>query len=174
MNTNYLIAIVVIVLIALGAWFFLMKGSGPVTNPYTDGTSAPLETTNPNAIPEEQATTTGGVSVGGSVSVGTPVTVSYSANGFSPKSVTVKVGQTVTWTNSSGGPMWVATDVHPSHTDYDGSSRTTHCTSGYTGPTPFDECAPGNSYSFTFTKVGTWPYHNHAGAEDQGQVIVTQ
>jgi hypothetical protein len=66
--------------------------------------------------------------------------------------------------------MWVASNPHPAHTGYDGTSRQQHCPN--TANTAFDECAPGSTYSFTFNKVGTWGYHNHMNPGSQGTVIV--
>jgi len=69
--------------------------------------------------------------------------------------------------------MWVASDPHPAHTGYDGTSLAQHCA---TGSTPsFDECssvAKGSSYSFTFNKSGSWGYHNHANHSYAGTVVV--
>ncbi|MES2006681.1 MAG: plastocyanin/azurin family copper-binding protein, partial [Patescibacteria group bacterium] len=121
------------------------------------------------------ATTTSsssGAAVGASVSVGSAktVTVTYSAStGFSPKSVTVNKGDTIKFV-SENGQMWVAGDEHPSHTEYDGTSRQEHCA---TVPSAsFDQCSSGTSYSFTFTKAGTFDYHNHVASSQVGVVIV--
>ena len=71
--------------------------------------------------------------------------------------------------------MWVASNPHPTHTGYDSTSRDTHCAAGYTGPIPFDECAAisSGSYSFTFTKTGSFGYHNHSDHAMIGTVVVT-
>src|SRR6266480_1432766 len=71
-------------------------------------------------------------------------TVVYKAGAFSPANLTVKVGQTVTFM-SEGGSVQVASDPHPQHTNLPG----------------FDSKGPisqGKSYTFTFTKKGTWGY----------------
>ena len=102
------------------------------------------------------------------------VTVTYSSNGFSPKNVTIKQGDTVTWASSAGSSMWVASAPHPAHDGYDGTSRAVHCAAGYQGAAPFDQCIPGSTYSFTFTKVGTWYYHDHNNSSQFGSVVVTQ
>ena len=99
-------------------------------------------------------------------------TVVYSASGFSPSSITVAKGGTVTFVNQGGGSMWVASAPHPAHTGYDGTSRETHCATGYSGAKPFDQCAAGGSFSFTFTKTGTFTYHNHANAGMTSTVAV--
>lgn len=103
-----------------------------------------------------------------------PVTITYDGSRFSPANVTVPVGTTVTWTNQSGGRMWVGSDDHPTHTRYDGTSTGEHCANGApTGPEVFDQCSATASFSFTFTKPGTWAYHNHANSSARGSVTVT-
>ena len=98
-------------------------------------------------------------------------TVTYNGSTFEPALVTIRAGGTVTFT-STAGPMWVASAPHPAHTAYDGTSRETHCAAGYTGPTPFDQCSAGTSYTVTLNKVGTWGYHDHINAAAHGQVTV--
>jgi plastocyanin len=171
MNTNAIIAIIVVIILAVGAYFLFMK---PAATPAP--TPTPTDTTAVATTSDTSAPATGENSAGlsASVSVGAPVVVNYTSSGFSPKSVTIKRGQAVTFVNKSGASMWVASNEHPNHTDYDGTSRTTHCAAGYTGPAPFDECGAGNSFTFTFDKAGSFPYHNHAGPEDTGMVVVTQ
>jgi plastocyanin len=82
----------------------------------------------------------------------------------------IPVGGSVTWV--AQGQMWVASNAHPVHTGYDGTDRTTHCATGYTGAAPLDQCAPGTSYTFTFGKAGTWDYHNHLNPSAMGSVVV--
>ncbi len=86
-------------------------------------------------------------------------TIHYTDNGFVPSTVTIKVGQTVKFVNDTNEKMWVASDPHPSHTGYAG----------------FDEdrgAAKGESYQFTFSKAGTWGFHNHLSSGDKGKVVV--
>lgn len=100
-------------------------------------------------------------------------TITLTSNGFEPQTLTVKVGTTVTWVDKSGDPMWIASGVHPIHSLYDGTSLSEHCAAGYTGPTPFDECSGStNNYSFTFTKKGTFPYHDHLNISETGTIVV--
>ncbi len=107
-----------------------------------------------------------------SMAMPTETTVSYSAAGFSPKSVTVKVGDKVTWKSADGSPLWVASDEHPTHTEYDGTTLKEHCAAGATPS--FDECKRADTYSFIFTKAGSFDYHNHVHSTDAGTVIVTK
>lgn len=73
---------------------------------------------------------------------------------FSPATITVKVGTKVTWTNKDGvGHNVVETD-------------------GADGPKS-DTLAKGESYSFTYTKAGTFAYECSIHPSMQGKVIVT-
>lgn len=161
--------IVLIVVIAGGYFLFAKKTQAPVTNPATGGgTSAPLETTNPNPPATTSAQTSGGAAAP------TPahVTVTYNGTSFSPKTVTIHKGDTVTFVNSSSGQMWVASAPHPTHQGYSGTTVSQHCPD--TAGTAFDQCSFGNSYTFTFEKVGSWLYHNHANTSVTGTIVVTQ
>ncbi len=132
-------------------------------------------------VPSETATTTATTQTGlGNASVGATgasQVITYTDSGFSPSSITVTEGATVTWVNQSSGKMWVASGNHPSHTLYDGTSASDHCANNAPdSATVFDECTAtlnGGSFSFTFGKSGSWTYHNHVHASDQGTVVVT-
>jgi len=149
-TTAWVWAAVIIIIIALGAWWFVSQG---VPTPATTNTSPTGELT-------------------GTVTAPKTVTVLYGTDGFSPSTVTINKGDTVTFVNNGGGDMWVATAQHPAHSVYDGTDRATHCAAGYTGPVPFDQCSVGINYSFMFNHAGTWNYHNHNNAADFGKVVV--
>jgi plastocyanin len=100
--------------------------------------------------------------------------ISYTDSGFSPSTLTIKKGMTVTFVNQSSDEMWIGSDEHPSHTGYDGTSKDEHCAPGYTGVMPLDQCGTGASFSFTFTKAGTWSFHNHRNDDAHGSVTVTE
>ena len=94
----------------------------------------------------------GGDSGGGNV-------VEFTDNGFEPSTLTIKAGDTVTFENKSSDDFWPASNVHPTHLLYPG----------------FDAKKPildGGSYSFTFTKTGSWGYHNHLTPDIQGTIVV--
>lgn len=87
-------------------------------------------------------------------------TVSYTNSCFTPSSVSIKNGDTVTFVNNSNKNMWPASDPHPQHTLYP----------------EFDarkDIAPGGSYSFTFTRIGSWGYHDHNKPSCHGTVVVS-
>ena len=161
-STGWAAAIVIILAIAGGAWWYTAQapttGTAPVTDNNTD-----------EGMPDN------GVSAGINVEVSTaPMTaaVTYGSNGFSPAEVTIKKGGTVTWTNNGGGNLWVASAPHPAHTAYSGTALAQHCSDAT--DVSFDQCRNGASYSFTFSKAGTWAYHNHSAASNFGRVIVVE
>ena len=111
-------------------------GASPTTSTAGGSTpsAAPTATPTPTTAPTEAPTATASTS-GNSVAI--------AGFAFSPQSLTVKVGTTVTWTNNDGVAHTVTSD--------DGKT--------------FDsgQLAPGKTFSFTFTKAGTYTYHcsNH-------------
>lgn len=97
--------------------------------------------------------------------------VNFTDTGFEPSEIRVTQGERVVWLDQSQErKMWVASDPHPIHTGYDGSSLVQHCESNNSDA--FDQCGSGNVYSFTFNREGEWGYHNHMSPEDTGTVIV--
>jgi len=101
--------------------------------------------------------------------------ITYTDDGFSPASVTVNRGETVRFVNQSARGMWVGSDDHPTHTQYDGTSTREHCADGTNTTGTFDQCraaATGESWEYAFEKSGTFGFHNHMGASNTGTVIV--
>ncbi|MBX4192396.1 hypothetical protein KW798_02825 [Candidatus Parcubacteria bacterium] len=173
MRTSTFVWIVVVVVIILGVGWYVY--SMPQTTPETQ-TQTNNNPNGPDYTPPTTDTNTSGATASSSSSSSTSapmnVTVTHGPNGFSPAEVTVKKGGTVTWQNSGSGGMWVASAQHPTHTVYSGTSLQQHCPD--TTHTAFDQCAAGTSFSFTFDKVGTWAYHNHANSSQFGHVTVVE
>jgi plastocyanin len=172
---NLVLALIVIVVL-VGGYFFFVAPSAPTPAP-AEGEDAMVEE---NGMPVPNGSGAGNVpemvvdeDTAMEESAPMTATVTYNGSGFSPNEVTIKKGGTVTWVNSSGGEMWVASAQHPTHTIYDGTSLSQHCVDGQSDT--FDQCAgeTGN-YSFTFDKAGTWGYHNHLNASVFGKVIVVE
>ena len=152
MNGNSIWVIIALVVVIAGGWFLLSQTpeSAPVT------TETPVSDALTNNLPA------------------TPTVIVYNDQGFSPSSITVAVGTTITFVNQSTNDMWVASAMHPTHTVYSGTSLSQHCPD--TDNATFDECkgdAPGSSFSFTFNKEGVWNYHDHLNGSWTGTVIVT-
>lgn len=99
-------------------------------------------------------------------------TVYLTESGFQPQDLTIQQGETVTWINNASTDMWVASDQHPSHTNYAGSTLYQHCQMGDQTEAAFDQCSSGEEFSFTFEKTGEWTYHNHDRAGQIGTVTV--
>ncbi len=167
---NALWAIVAVVVIGGGIWWWTMSDSS--MNNTNTAVNEGAETVAPGAETPATGVTTPGSEVTESAPMS--VTVTYDGSSYTPKDVTIKKGGTVTWKNASDGKMWVASAQHPSHTVYDGNSRSEHCAAGYTGAKPFDQCAGGTDYSFTFDKAGKHGYHDHINASAFGAVTVIE
>ena len=87
--------------------------------------------------------------------------VAYAEEGFSPTVLRVKVGTTVRFRNDTTADLRVASDPHPTHDNL----------------SAFDSVSllsQGESYSFTFTRLGTFGYHNHQQASHKGTIIVEE
>ncbi len=175
--STIIVIFVGILIIGTGAWWYMTQNSGATANPQGATVVNVNNNTGSDYTPPAEntgSTTNNGVDVGVTAGVGVAktVTVNYTSAGFSPASVTLKKGDTVKFVSTDGSTMWVGADEHPTHTEYDGTSRTTHCAAGYTGEKAFDQCATGSTYSFTFTKTGSFEYHNHMAPQKSGTVVV--
>ncbi len=94
-------------------------------------------------------------------------TVEITFSGFSPNTLTINAGDTVTFVNKDSRPHWPASAVHPTHTVYPE-------TGGCIG-SKFDACkglAQGEIFSFTFNQKGSWKYHDHLNPGLTGTIIV--
>ena len=116
------------------AWFVLLAFAAMIVlaacGGSTGGGSTPTPTTGTTATPSGP---TKAIAIDSS-------TGSF---GFNPTTITITVGTTVTWTNTTGAPHTVTSD--------DGTSFDSNIN------TPIS--ANGGMFSFTFTKAGTFAYH---------------
>jgi plastocyanin len=85
-------------------------------------------------------------------------TVNLTSTGFAPATLTVRMGETVTWNNQSGRMANVSSDPHPTHEDYP--------------PLNLGNFPDGGALTLTFNQRGTYYYHNHLDATEQGMVVV--
>jgi plastocyanin len=86
---------------------------------------------------------------GGGSGGGSGASVSVQDFSFAPKTLTVKVGTTVTWTNA--GPS--------AHTATSDAGVWTSGTLGAPSGGGYGGGSPGGSYSFKFMTAGTYTYH---------------
>ena len=77
----------------------------------------------------------------------TTVTVQISADAFTPQTVKINKGESVTWVNTDGKPHEVAADPFPSNSQLP-SLKTQ------------DALAQNDSYTYTFDQKGTFTYHD--------------
>ena len=162
-----IIAIVIIAVVLVGGYFLFSRGA-PQQTPSVLEPSSEQPITQPPASeqPSQQPPASQVPAVKENV-------VTYTNSGYSPSTLTIKKGETVTFKNQSSRSMWTASGVHPTHRAYSNTSLDEHCPD--TTGIAFDACKgflPGQSFSFTFNQVGTWKYHNHLSPSDTGAIVV--
>lgn len=131
------------------AWFVLLAFAAMIVLAACGGTSTTSGGTTPT--PTQTATTPTPTPTTGTTPTATPSGPTQAVSidtpggsfGFVPASITVKVGTTVVWTNKTSAPHTVTSD--------DGKTFD----SGINTPI----AANGGTFSFTFTKAGTYTYH---------------
>lgn len=85
--------------------------------------------------------------------------INFDGKAFSPNQLTVKSGDVVVFNNKSNVDFWPASGPHPQHTNYPEFD-------------PKKAIPAGGSWKFTFTKVGTWPFHDHLMPSVFGSITV--
>jgi plastocyanin len=145
--------IAAISIILLGAWAYMMAQPAvdraaeiPATNSNqtTPETSPPAE--------EEGAQPTSETS---------PVAIiTYTDDGFTPSTLTVKKDSAVTVTNKSSKNVMFSSADHPTHQKQPELNMQT--------------LKPGESGTITITKAGTWGYHDHINETMTGTITVTE
>jgi plastocyanin len=80
--------------------------------------------------------------------------IEIKAKKYSPAKLTIKVGETVIWTNR------------------DDSDHTIVADDGSFGTRDNDDLSPGESYKFTFKKKGKYKYHCKYHPREKGEIIV--
>lgn len=86
-------------------------------------------------------------------------TIKIENNRFIPTSVSVKVGQSVSFVNNDSTDHQLASDPHPTHTGYPPLNA------GILSP-------DGVAQSVTFTKKGVFGFHDHLNPTIKGQIVV--
>ena len=103
-------------------------------------------------------------SANGSASIGAPAAaqVDITSAGFTPGTVSVQVGQAVTWTNNDSSTHSVASDPYPTdNTLVNFNSK--------------QDLNKNDHFSFVFNKAGTYTYHDDLNPYSlEGTVIVKQ
>ena len=146
-------AVVVVLLLALGGWFVLKSQNSATPSP-TPAATAVIQTV-PSPSPMDSSAPTSSSS---SATTGEQM-VTISSSGFSPATVTIKAGQTVTWTNKDTAMHTVNSDPHPVHTAYPPLNTV-------------GRLSPGQVKSLSFPTAGTYRYHDHLNPDWTGTVVV--
>jgi hypothetical protein len=92
---------------------------------------------------------------------GKTVTITLTEDGYRPEEVTIEKGDTVVFKTTLNEFFWPASNLHPSHEIYP----------------EFDPQEPVDAkqtWSLTFTKVGTWKYHDHLAPYYTGTITVKE
>lgn len=87
-------------------------------------------------------------------------TITFTNNGFSPSTLTVKKGTKVTVVNNSSNPVQFSSDNHPTHRANPEMNMM--------------ELSPGNNATFTANTLGTHGFHDHIDDSKTGTLIVTE
>ncbi len=164
MNKNLLVGICAVVIVLTLTYVFTQpkEVNAPVEPEATSETGSEV-TSDTNA-----SGAAGDTMLAGEVISDTAV-ITYDGSEFIPETLTIIEGSTVTFKNDSDARMWIGADDHPTHNNYPVKNDSDCLGSS------FDQCAAvekGGEWSYTFTEVGTWGYHNHAKARSAGTVIV--
>lgn len=162
-----LIALLVVAAASAGSWYYFSKRTSNTKATASDSDSAPTQSGNSQA---NSSNSNGSASSGSSANNNqtpssggkqaaptTPAsnkTISITASAFSPNATTVKKGTAVTWTNNDTVNHALATDEE-------------------TGGPHSPQLKPGESYTFTFSKTGTFHYHCVLVPSLTGTVTVT-
>ncbi len=87
-------------------------------------------------------------------------TITFTNEGFSPETLTVKAGTVVTVKNESDDSVQFSSDDHPTHRENTEMNMKT--------------LASGQSGTFTAKTVGTHGFHDHINDSKVGTLVVTQ
>ena len=104
----------------------------------------------PSTLPEEVVSSA-------SPAVADVVHISIDDEGFRPETVDILIGTTVVFTNNGQALHWPASAPHPTHT-------------GLPGFDAEKGLATGETYSFTFSELGTFGMHDHLNAKIKGSI----
>ncbi len=103
-------------------------------------------------------------------------TIQYADGEYVPDVVHISVGGRVVWVNEDAErSFWPASNIHPTHAAYPGSSIKKCGTDA--GEMLFDACEAmdtGSVYSFQFNEAGEWRFHDHINPRATGTVLVSE
>ncbi len=149
MNKYLVPAVVAIVVLGGGLFLYSVANNSapvsPVPAPTPAPVPAPVTTPTPQPVPPSS-----------SIKL-----IQMLDNKYVPMDVTIKQNDSVNFLNLGKSSHWPASNIHPTHQIYPEFD-------------PKRPIAPGESWMFTFTKVGVWRWHDHLYPEIHGTITVTQ
>jgi plastocyanin len=157
MKGSQIAIILLILVIFVGGGYFVVRHANnaqpasipqviPTNTPFPSPTASAPSITSASNSPTPQAMKE------------SSTTVIVTASGFQPQTITISAGQTIMWINKSGDDVSIDSDPHPVHTSYP--------------PLNIGVVANGATASLTFSKIGTYHYHNHLNPSETGTIIV--
>lgn len=145
MSRNTTIGLAVLVLIILGGWYFIQSQKPQAPTP------APAPQASPETAPATESAEPAETMEKNVVKI--------TSAGFSPQNITVKVGESVIWSNVDSDDHQVNSVVHPTHQVYPPLNTVGLIKSG-------------EKKSLSFPKAGTYQYHDHLNPSLTGSVTV--
>ncbi len=143
MSRNVVIASILVLALILVGWL-LMRPKKPVVEVIPTPVSTVIESAAPSA-PE------------GAV-MKEAVVVKITSSGFVSKTITVGVGDSISWENTDTAAHIVSSDNHPTHLLYT--------------PLNLGVIKPGETKSLIPSKAGTFTYHDHLNPSLIGSITV--
>lgn len=135
---NSMIWIAVVAVVVIVGIVYFSRGGNRATSP----ASAPADTSSVSETAKDSSQNNAPISA-------TAVTIQNFA--FSPASLTIKKGESVTWTNEDSAPHQIASDSN-----------------AFSG----NAISKGQTYSFTFNDAGEFDYHCAIHPSMKGKIIV--
>ena len=176
---TYSIIIIIILLVAGGAVIYQRSGQGNDQGVKPTDTTSPENEIAPSTQPIENPTGEENTVTPKQGEGATPeeekeeYIVTNTDSGFSPMTITIKIGESITFKNESSQAVWPASALHPTHTVYPGSDIKKCGTAEESSI--FDACKgieKGEKWAFIFSSPGMWKYHDHLNPSHFGTIIV--
>ena len=135
MNSRRGVLLLLIIIVIIAGLFFKLNRR-PAAKPVTPQKVTPTPT---SVVPKE-------------------MTVQYSSKGFSPSSITIKVGNAIHWKNTTEEKVAINSDDHPTHKKFPELN--------------VGELDKGRDLTHIFMKAGTYTYHNEYKPSEKGTIVV--
>ncbi len=142
-----ILVLIAVVLVAVGILYF-PRGSN---NSYNTGTNTNPGTGGQQTRASSTPNTSGTGTSGGTQTTPQTYSVSIQNMAFGPSSLTIKAGDSVTWTNMDSVPHTVTSDS--------GSELSSGTLSGASSGGYYSSPSAGGTYTHTFSTLGTYSYH---------------